>query len=229
MFFGMKPEKEKKGAGPSGPSGGVKKPKKVKAEPKPVNTITSAKKLRYLIYDSKDPDPVVRAKEEKVYRTFFVYPGTNDAIEDPSRNMLWFFYDNPYTPPDSYAANVSNPTSANSKPIGLKLRTWTGLDGKKKKADVVCAKLDDGRYYSILYQGSTGPGQVPYFYIEVYDPETGKATKKMYGMLATSFTPPGSPMRSPPRSPRGSQFGKRKPVKRSLRSLKRDLKKVTKV
>ena len=212
MFFGMKPEKVKKG---SGSSGGVKKSKRVE---KPA---TSAKKLRYLIYDSKDADPVVRAKEEKVYRTFFVYPGTNDAIDDPSRNMLWFFYDDPYTPPDSYAANVSNPTSANSKPIGLKLRTWTGLHDKKKKADVVCAKLDDGKYYSILYQGSAGAGQAPYFYIEVYDEKTRKATKKMYGMIATSFTPPASPVR-------GSQFGKNKSVKHSLRSLRRDLKKVTK-
>ena len=221
----MKSKKEKgEGSSGAGPSGRVKKPKRVE------NPSTSAKKLRYLIYDSKDPDPVVRAKEEKVYRKFFVYPGTNEAIEDPERNMLWFFYDDPYRTPNTYDADVSNPTHANSKPIGLKLRTWTGLDGKRKKADVVCTKLDDGKYYSILYQGSTGPGQVPYFYIEVFDADTGKATKKMYGMLATSFTPPASPVRSPPRSPlRISQFGKkRKSVKYSLRSLKRDLKKITK-
>ena len=47
--------------------------KKIKEEIKGIVTKPSNvfKKTRYLIYDSKDADPTVRAKEEKVYRTFF--------------------------------------------------------------------------------------------------------------------------------------------------------------
>ena len=152
--------------------------------------------------DSKDADPTVRAKEEKVYRTFFVYPGTNRAIDDPSRHLLWFFYDNPEAHPNEYIPSVSNTAIGNSQYITLQRRSWKTPEGVRKNADVICV-FYEGTNRTVLYQGSQGVGRPPYFYIEVYDQLTGKATKKLYGMIATSFTPPSSPQRPPSRS----QFG----------------------
>jgi len=194
--------------------------KKVKEEikgsvTKPSNVL---KKTRYLIYDSKDTDPTVRAKEEKVYRTFFVYPGTNRAIDDPSRHLIWFFYDNPEAPPNEYTPSVSNTDIGNSHYITLQRRSWKTPEGVKKNADVICV-FYQGTNRTVLYQGSQGVGRPPYFYFEIYDPLTGKANKKLYGMIATSFTPPSSPQRSPGRSPGRSQFGKKRSVKKVKHSL----------
>jgi hypothetical protein len=219
-YFGVKNKKNDNDYKPSSSTGRVKKEK---APPKQPNAQTLYKRFRYLIYDSKDPDPSIRAREENVYRKYFVYPGTHEAIEDPGRHLVWYFYDNPLDP-DSTVSDIN----AQYYPVTLASRTWKDPKdiSKTKKADVVCVKY--GQNKTILYQGSSQP---PTFYIEMYNQEDAHNPIKMYGMLATSFTPPSSPLRSPRRSPlrspRRSRFGKTLKVT-PLRSLNKDLKKLMK-
>ena len=170
---------------------------------------TLYKRFRYLIFDSKDPDPAIRAKEESVYRTYFVYPGTDEAIEEPARHLVWYFFDDP----DDPYSTVSSVNNEHHK-MGIAPREWKDPKnpGKKKKADVVIVKYK-GHNRTILYQGSTKP---PTFYMEVYNSENPNEPLKKYGMIATSFTPPPSPSRS-------TEFGKKGKLS-TLNSLKKDLK-----
>ncbi len=120
--------------------------------------------------------------------------------------------------PNSSVSDIN----AKHYPVSLALRTWKDPKDitKTKKADVVCVKYE-GKNSSILYAGSSHP---PTFYIEVYNKEDPRNPLKMYGMLATSFTPPGSPTT-------GSQFGKKRSKKSkiiNLKSLNKDLKQLLK-
>lgn len=219
-YFGVRETRNSKKntqlIGASGASGGVAKPKKQQ------NLQTLYKRFRYLIYDSEDPDPTIRAKEESVYRRNFVYPGTNQAIEDPARHLLWYFNDDPSDP----HSHVSNTSEDNGYYVTLARRTWKDPKNpsKTKKAKVVCVHYY-GKNMTILYTGSTNP---PTFYIEVSNPANYSEPTKLYGMIATSFTPPNSPRHSPRHSPVRSQgFGKRK-NKLTKKQIDKDLKYLSK-
>jgi hypothetical protein len=171
-----------------------------------------------LIFNSYSENPVTKNNEERVYRTFFVSPHTNMAVEDPANHLEWRFY--PQRDQDPRDQLLPRLTQGTYVPIRVVYRP-------ELKADVIAIKYDN-TMRTVEYASLNPLTGKPIFFIRVYDPQTGKSTKKLYGDVnyyLSGTTPPGSP--------RNSQFGKT--VKKSkknnftLKRLKSDLRRLMKL
>lgn len=192
---------ELKSKGPS--SGSVSKPPKSK----PI------KVHKTLIFNSYSQNPVTKNNEERVYRTFFVSPHTNTVVDDPVNHLEWRFY--PQRDQDPRDQLLPKLTQSTYVAIGLVYRP-------ELKADVIAISYDN-QWRTVEYASLNPLTGKPIFFIRVYDPQTGKSTKKLYGDVnywVSGTTPPGSP--------RNSQFGKKK-VNFTLKKLKSDLKQLMKL
>jgi hypothetical protein len=137
-----------------------------------------------------------------------------------SDELVWVFRKNPEQDPTINDNPVPPTTKANLNHIYVK-KVPIKVDDKVVNKLTVCTWYENS-FRTIRFAGSeqsstsaSSSGQKPIFYIEVYDPETRKATKRLYGDVVYLPTPPNSPKKP-------NAFGKRN--SKNLRKLKADLK-----
>lgn len=212
-WFGMKDKKGK------GVAVGPKTKVKVVVPKRPVSKKTENKhKHGTLIYGS----PLFNFLYHHSNGANLGIPISTSTNYTASNELFWVFRRNPEMDPSLNENPVPRPTQGNVSFVYVKR-----VNGKPT-VTVWCEYNGQSAYRTVRFAGSevsdnsnvSNAQRKPIFYIEVYDPATGKATKKLYGDLVYVKTPPSSPVRqndvlpdyrspsrspsrSPPRSPRG--------------------------
>ena len=105
--------------------------------------------------------------------------------------FIWFFYDDPYTEPNSYTPVVSNPIEENS----FKVVTFNYKFTDSSKHDVLGVRIPTNNKkgytdYKIKFApkiSNTNSIAPLWFYIEEFE-GTGKPMRKKWGDLATSLS-----------------------------------------
>jgi hypothetical protein len=215
--FGVKEnDKDRKGKGPA--TGVAKRPVSKKTENKHKNgtLIYGSPLFNFLYKHSNGSNIGIPVSTTKKYTA--------------SNELFWVFRKNPETDPSLNQNPVQEPTQKNVSYIYVK------KVNNKPTVTVWYEHNGQGAFRTIRFAGSeqsagtnvSNSDRKPIFYIEVYDPATGKATKKLYGdviyVKTPNVSPQGSPVRggpsgvydhedlpdyrspsrSPPRSPRRS-------------------------
>jgi hypothetical protein len=237
-----------------GPTGSIKKKETGSVKIKTDDNRRDLNAPYTLVY----PNPLKMSVYDGVYKKQFgdmkllENPGSGK-----NNNLVWYYYDPVNGVPYDPLINKNEPTIAGNKvdvinnifslsgdPRSTELNPYLYVCVNKNKVlrtkqndngtfqtiklDVVSVIGHDGKKYVIKFTGGGGNGQPIYYFTLHFNYITG-SFEKWYGQFAPYVqTPPPSPSGSQ----RSAKFGKRKSskkVKRSLRSLKGDLKKILKM
>lgn len=109
-----------------------------------------------------------------------------------AEQYLWFFYDDPYTEPNTYTPGVSDPTEENAYSV-IVIPRYKFTDNSKHDVLGVRVPANNNKGYidyKIKFAPKTGgsEGLTPlWFYIEEYE-GPGKPMRKKWGDLASSLS-----------------------------------------